>query len=463
MKKTFSLLLTVAMLLAMIPTLAIGASAEPVTATPLNVTIVDELTSVNYPAGDTTQDPIDWSKFFNGTTANRFGHFFCETVCIVGKLDKPTKLGHIDLSAQYYPSRARNVQVFVSTNATDWVELGYLFANDTSNAWYRLYSFYISPAYGDTEFQYVKILKDRDRFQDADRNDDGVKDTDFDFNFACVYERTEKDEPVSVKHVSHNSDNESRNNDVDRNKAWNYELPSAAIQIYNQAAGSEMMRAQFESPTIIDTIHIVIDGSNGNRLQNCVFEGSVDGETWTTVATLPSNLSLSNYANSTIQVHSLDKTTAYNYIRIIKNNSWSFSYKSIGIFGTETGADFVGTQVKKDASSWALRLVSTVDATNLTKVGYEITAMADGMTDKIWDKSTEIVYNSIYETTTEGTNKLTALDLGGAYIFTATIHGISIEDYDEITFFVKPYVIDANGNKIYSLEQTLVYNDGVLQ
>lgn len=463
MKKTLSLLLTVAMLLAMIPAVVVSTSAATPTVDPIKITT--HSATDNYKNGDTTQK-VNWDKFWDGKANDsdyRFGYQFKETVDVIGKFDKPTKVGRVNLSAQYYTARSRNVQVFLSTDAENWVDLGYLVCNETNNAKYRVYSVYVPVEHANTEFLYVRILKDLSRFKDVDTDSDGTKDaTYFDFNYALVYPRTELDEPVSVKHLSHNADNNARFTDEERNQVLNGIKPTRAFQVYNQAAGSEMIRGQFETPTKIDAIEVAVDAANGNRLQTCLFEASVDGETWKTIADTGS-IAYSNYSSSIFQLNSTDKNTAYNYFRIIKNNTWSFSYLTLAIHGTEQGADFIGTQVKKDTDSWALRLVSTVDLDTATAVGYEITAMAEGMTDKTWDKSTDIVYNSIKETTTDGENTLTALGLGGKYIFTATIHSISIADYDAIDFFVKPYVVDANGNKVYSVEQQFTFVDGVLQ
>jgi len=466
MKKTLSLLLTVAMLLAMIPAVVVSTSAATPTVDPIKITTHSATT--NYANGDKTTDPVNWDGFWNITT-DRYGYYFSETVELVGKFDKPTKVGHVDICAQYYYGRTRNLQVFLSVDGTTWVDLGYLYANEHDNDYSNssngktrvVFSMYIPTEYANTEFQYVKILKDWSKFQDKDVNEDGVKDTYFDFNYAAVYPRTALDEPVSIKHYSNHANITSSAEDL--NKAWNYETPSKSIVGGNPGSNVAMMVGQFESPTVIDAIHLTFAGDNADRMRSTVIEASVDGVNWNVIALTIPNTSLGNYKQSRIQLNSTDKTTAYNYIRIIKNSTWTFEYLNVGVFGTEQGADFIGTQVKKDTDSWALRLVSTVDLDTATAVGYEITAMAEGMTDKTWDKSTDIVYNSIKETTTEGENTLTALGLGGKYIFTATIHSISIADYDAIDFFVKPYVVDANGNKVYSVEQQFTFVDGVLQ
>ena len=459
MKKTLSLLLTVAMLLAMIPAVVVSTSAATPTVDPIKIT-THSSTSVNYANGDKTKAPVNWDGFWEpvASDSHRFGSYFSETVSVVGQFDKPTKVGHIDLSAQYYRGRSRNVQVLLSTDAETWVDLGSITCNESNDKKFRVYSVYVPSQYANTEFSYVKILKDWNKFQDKDQNGDGVIDTWFDFNYAVVYPRTASDEPAAIKHVSHNSDNNSRSTDEQRAQVWNNVVPTKSFQVYNQGAGTEMMRGQFENPTVIDAIQVTVDGANGNRVQNCQFQASVDGETWTTIADT-GTISYANYNNSIFHLNSTDKTTAYNYIRIIKNNTWSFSFLTLGVFGTEQGADFIGTQVKKDTDTWSLRLVSTIDVDTVKGVGYEITAMAEGMSDKVWDKSTQVVYTSI-----KGADKTsTALDLGGKYIFTATIHSISIEDYDAIEFFVRPYVIDANDNKVYSVEQSFTFVDGELQ
>ena len=51
---------------------------------------------------------------------------------------------------------------------------------------------------------------------------------------------------------------------------------------------------------------------------------------------------------------------------------------------------------------------------------------------------------------------------GHEYIFAITVDQIRIDTYDDITFTVKPYIVDSDGKKLYSSVYTVTYNDGIL-
>jgi hypothetical protein len=160
--------------------------------------------------------------------------------------------------------------------------------------------------------------------------------------------------------------------------------------------------------------------------------------------------------------------TAYKFVRVKQNNAYTYGLTSVAIKGTPkapeantTEADFYGVQTKVDAENWALRLISTVDSLDFKAVGYEIKVTGldkDGAAvEKFFDEYTQTVYSSVIDNM--GTRNAKAL--GGNYIFTATINGISIEKYAALTFEIKPYVADEKGQKTYGETQTYTFEDGV--
>ena len=159
-----------------------------------------------------------------------------------------------------------------------------------------------------------------------------------------------------------------------------------------------------------------------------------------------------------------DGTTAYNYVRLSANSGYaSWAGYSVAFVGTEQEQNNgFGYQTKVDADKWALRLIAAADVLDYDAVGFEITATGEGITDKAWDESTETVYTAVYEQTADAAEPVVreAAYFNGEYLYTAVITGISIADYADITFTVKPYVI-RDGVKLYSAPRVIVLNDGV--
>ena len=193
----------------------------------------------------------------------------------------------------------------------------------------------------------------------------------------------------------------------------------------------------------------------------------MDGETWTQVAQMTGIFgNVSNTAAKTVVHMTVTDTTAYNYVKVERNHTYGSGWQaySIGFAGAEQEANNgFAYQTKVEATEWALRLVAAVDSLDFDAAGFEIVATgAEISPDKEWDRSTTVVYSSIYELPDGEADPVQrdASYIGGQYLYTAVISDISIEDYSEITFSVKPYVV-VDGNKVYSAPRTIVLNDGV--
>lgn len=135
----------------------------------------------------------------------------------------------------------------------------------------------------------------------------------------------------------------------------------------------------------------------------------------------------------------------------------------------------VGSQSKVDTNNYAVRFVASFEADALVNqaVGFDIKATYAGG-EKTFTKVCGVVYSKLGGGVTDGTyngdinaNYMTYLNdeynRGDEYFVALSVNNIAITTYDEITFEVTPYVIDAFGNKISGESATFVYNDGELQ
>lgn len=135
----------------------------------------------------------------------------------------------------------------------------------------------------------------------------------------------------------------------------------------------------------------------------------------------------------------------------------------------------VGSQSKVDTNNYAVRFVASFEADALANqgVGFDIVATYAGG-EKTFTKVCGAVYSKLGGGVTDGTyngdinaNYMTYLNdeynRGDEYFVALSVNNIAITTYDEITFEVTPYVIDAFGNKISGESATFVYNDGELQ
>ena len=145
MKKIFSLLLTVAMLLAMIPAVIVGASAEVTTApkqnvapaslsipaglTPAPTTVVDG--NVSYKADGSAS--VDWKNLNLNAYGNNIsiqkGEYtdansvtYGTTSYVIGKYNNPVRISAIVVFNHYWTGRLNNTGIYLSQNGTDWTQ-----------------------------------------------------------------------------------------------------------------------------------------------------------------------------------------------------------------------------------------------------------------------------------------------------------------------------------------------------
>lgn len=435
MKKILCAFLATVMLAMMIPAFALTASAEEGELTGrLNVTHVS--------ASDTTKD---WSKMWDITNTTRLGYQFDNALEFVGKFDKPTKVTLFVISSQYYNSRMNGIKVYFSADGENWDSAAVSISGLNNTVSGNLQFNY--PISIDEEYSYVKIAKDT-----ANSN----SKYEFDIQWVAFYNnpREANNNYEKVYAVSQDSNAGKKNASV----LWDYSNETA-VAWGNSNTGKVMITGEFATPTVIKDIYFKLQSGSGARNEFVSIEASTDGSSWTKIA---QSGKVGN-AYTDIVLHSNSKT-AYKFVRLVKNVTYTFGLTAIGIVGeaqkpveNTTEADFVGVQTKIETEDWSLRLISTVDSLDYRAVGYEINVTGD--ISKSFDECTQTVYSSIVDDL--GTRYAEAL--GGKYIFTATVHTISIEKYDNLIFEIKPYVIDMNGDKIYGGTYTYEFIDGVVQ
>lgn len=393
---------------------------------------------------------VDFSKIWNIENTDRLGYQFDSAVEIIGEFEKATPVTHIVFMSVYHHWRLTGIKVSLSNDKETWVDALTIPKYETNTT--GSYQQWNYPLKANGEFKYIKIT------QDTDYSNNGWYQ--FDINWVAVY-----------NNPGNGADFENINHVLGYNNAvtdsiWDFSSNShGGKSVGSVNPGSILAVGEFNTPTVIETIYLNLHYSYEARNSKIQFEASVDGITWNQIA-IAGNFE----ANSDTGILEVNDNTAYKFVRVKKNTpaGWWWTIHGIAFVGeaqapeaNTTEADFYGVQTKVDADAWALRLISTVDSLDFKAVGYEIKVTGldkDGTAvEKFFDKYTQTVYTSVMDNM--GTRNAKAL--GGNYIFTATINGISIEKYAALTFEIKPYVADEKGQKTYGETQTYTFEDGV--
>ena len=454
MKKALTLLLTAAMLLTMLSVLTVApVSAEETAAparTPLKVTF--QSASENYCMCDsckTITTPVDWSYAFDLTNNTRKFIRDNEDMWIIGKFEQPTAITSFVIDNNFYPSRMNGWNIQFSTDGQNWT-VGYTLQEDNTQFGTGRRLIEIPTPYDNTQYSYVRL------FMSKSMNSNYVE---ADFYWVAFYNEADKADQLieaSLHKVT------SVDGFANAEKFFDFRN-TQLLKTGGTTNPDNIVEGKLSRPTVLSDIYVKF---NGARMNGTLIKASVDGVNWTTITSIGgiwANCN-NNAANKIAHFHVTD-TTAYNYIQIVRNHAlWGGHWEaySIGFIGEEQNvSNNIKYQTKVDADAWSLRLISTIDTLDCDAVGFEITADAAELTaPKSWDRNTEIVYTSIYETVNGNEEIRDAAYCGGNYIYTAVISDISIADYSQITFTVKPYVL-VDGAKVYGTTQTLVFNDGV--
>ena len=464
MKKTVSLLLTVALLLAMLAAFAVApVSAEEAERTPLAVEFVSGKVYENgaeIACNTTTLGKYysDFKNIFDTNNKTRITPFLKQgmTMEVVGKFAQPTRVTSAVFNILGGGKRMDGVTVLLSKDGVNWETAATAFYDGKLTN-------YTKPELpllvSEEEYNYVKVFKSGNHI-----NENSNTGTYFDVYWVCFY----NEEPtVDVIEATYTKTLSSAEN---ANVSGIFDLQNKTVSSVSGTAKEDLVEGKLAHPTVIQGFYFSYSAAVSNHT---LIYASVDGVTWKQIGYL-GNI-WGNVTNPVdgdggigyIAVTDPTDTTAYNYIKVYRNQSYASGWKAYGIaiVGNELdAANGFGFQTKIDADAWSLRLIAAVDSLEIEAAGFEITATgAEITTEKAWDRTTTTVYTGVYAVPVGEAAPVErdAAYFDGAYVYTAVISGISIETYGAITFTVKPYVL-VNGVKQYSAPRTIVINDGVV-
>lgn len=126
---------------------------------------------------------------------------------------------------------------------------------------------------------------------------------------------------------------------------------------------------------------------------------------------------------------------------------------------TEGGVVFRGVQnTGVQDGSFNLRFIGTVDSLQYSALGYDLSCTWAGGSKPEAEFTTDTVYKTITATENGMTKQYTAEGFSAKYIWAVTVAGIPATG--DMTFTVKPFSCDPEGNKTTIGVYTLVYRDG---
>lgn len=223
--------------------------------------------------------------------------------------------------------------------------------------------------------------------------------------------------------------------------------------------------AKLEYPTKLTGFKLNFDMLSGKefwkvRANYVSVYASVDGREWVKLH------QISGVAQNTVDeayVINVNDDTLYNYVAIYTDNATAgIRLKNVAAYGESNGEAMTlrGYQTKTytdegGVARSAVRFVATVDeaALNNQTLGFEIVAdyIKGGVAgQQVFDVTTEYVYNTIIANGETLTMDDIAKDSGHEYMVLGTVKNINRAIYDYVGFKVTPYVVNADGDKIYS-------------
>ena len=221
--------------------------------------------------------------------------------------------------------------------------------------------------------------------------------------------------------------------------------------------------AKLEYPTKLTGFKIDLDMSAGKELWKARVNylsvyASVDGEEWVKLHTISG---IAEDTNDTSYVITVDDDTLYNYVGIYTTRpDLGIRFKNIAAYGEEENEAMIlrGYQMKhytdeKGVDRTAVRFVATIDKAALENqtLGFDIVASyvkAGVAGQQTFDVTTKYVYESIIANGNILTMDDIAPGTGHEYMALGTIMDINRATYDNVTFTVTPYVINAEGVKV---------------
>lgn len=126
---------------------------------------------------------------------------------------------------------------------------------------------------------------------------------------------------------------------------------------------------------------------------------------------------------------------------------------------TEGGVAFRGVQnTGVQDGSFNLRFIGTVDSLQYSALGYDLSCTWAGGAKPEAAFTTDTVYKTVTATGNGMTKQYTAEGFSAAYLWAVTVTGIPAAG--DVTFTVKPFSCDPEGNKTTLGMYTLIYRDG---
>lgn len=470
MKRSLSILLTFAMLVAMLAAFATVPAQAAGSSDPLSVSFVSAQAYKGGVAEESNTSTLgtyfkgQWKDLFNPnhtSSSTRLTAFLeaDETVEVIGKLAEPSEITKIVFRVgAKNKSRLCGLVVMFSENGTDWTKGITMQADKDASANWA--DFPVSLVSDGTKYSYVKLFKSGAH---VDESLSGVKGSYVDLLHIRFY-----DEGDSAKTMIEASYEETLTSATSENLDKFFTVGNRDVAfVSGNIKPDNLVVGKLSHPTVITDLYLSYFGASVNWTK---VYGSVDGSSWVEIAQLTGLYgNANNTATDAIAHLEVTNTTAFNYVKIERNHNYGSGWKSyyIGFAGTEMPApnNNLYYQTKVEDGKWAVRFITTVDDLSYEKVGYEIVATSAALdADRVWDRSTATVYSSVMESCIkEGVPVKECRDaayFGGNYIFTAVVSQIPVDTYGDITFTVTPYTL-VNGAKQYAAATVITFNNGV--
>lgn len=105
-----------------------------------------------------------------------------------------------------------------------------------------------------------------------------------------------------------------------------------------------------------------------------------------------------------------------------------------------------------EGGTYSARFLATLPTVEgLQKVGFTVTPKTETATGEAVD----IEGNTVYDSVTALDATVTAISMGGKYVYALVINGIPADAHGAVEYTVTPYVIDANGNRVNGITKTV--------
>ena len=424
MKKLLSIMLLACMTLGIIPAFMIAANGS--TSTPLGVTHVSM--SKNY--HENKGDAVNWALAWNSSNTTRVVGQIDEDFYVIGKFDAPTRVTDLTLCISYYSARCNGINISLSVDGTDWVDVATVMNRNFNQNEGKIHI--STPAAGDTKYEYVKV------WRKVDTHNGAVVSMWVDFMWIAFYDNSASDGKafVEVEHVSAASTAQTGIGNV-----WDFSNTST-YKVTGTAKG-EVLRGKFEYPTVLSDIYIKKEDASAH-MNHTAIEASVDGENWVEIVKISSDNMNTMNLGKVLHV-SVSDTTMYNYVRVIRNQSYSYWYAiGIGFYGEEhpeavervEARGFQRTTAVGD--TYSLRFICSVDSTEYTDIGMKISCNSENGGKWDFDVKADTLLEGISEKKNGEDNHLSAEQIGGVALYAAVIENVPVD----IGFFsadITPY------------------------